>query len=123
MSYPPQRSTRQRTARPDSGSAAPPSGKAGTGNVRAGNENRLAGVRFPGSKAVTAAVAAAAVAFTGLPAVHAETPLPPAGSGFRFDFGPGATADGYTQVNASQASRPRAAVSSWTSPTATTPSS
>ena len=56
-----------------------------------------------GARALTAAVAAAAVAFTGLPAVHAETPLPPAGSGFRFDFGPGATADGYTQVNAAQA--------------------
>ena len=53
--------------------------------------------RIPsGAKAVTAAVASAAIAFTGLPAVQADTTLPPVGSGFKFDFGPGATADGYT---------------------------
>jgi fibronectin type 3 domain-containing protein/lysophospholipase L1-like esterase len=57
--------------------------------------------RIPaGAKAVTAAVASAAIAFTGLPAVHADTALPPVGSGFKFDFGPGATADGYTAVAA-----------------------
>nr|WP_281282184.1 SGNH/GDSL hydrolase family protein [Pseudarthrobacter phenanthrenivorans] len=51
-----------------------------------------------GAKAVTAAAASAAIALTGLPAVHAETGLPPVGSGFKFDFGPGDTADGYTAV-------------------------
>ena len=57
--------------------------------------------RLPaGAKAVTAAAASAAIALTGLPAVHAETGLPPVGSGFKFDFGPGATADGYTSVGA-----------------------
>src|SRR5919112_1578362 len=57
--------------------------------------------RLPGgAKAVTAAVASAAIAFTGLPAVHADTALPPVGSGFKFDFGPGSTADGYTAVAA-----------------------
>ncbi len=53
-----------------------------------------------GAKAATAAIASAAIAFTGLPAVHADTALPPAGSGFKFDFGPGATAAGYTHVDA-----------------------
>jgi fibronectin type 3 domain-containing protein/lysophospholipase L1-like esterase len=53
-----------------------------------------------GTKAVTAAVASAAIAFTGLPAVQAETPLPAVGSGFKFDFGPGTTEAGYTQVEA-----------------------
>ncbi|HJV97932.1 MAG TPA: SGNH/GDSL hydrolase family protein [Arthrobacter sp.] len=56
-----------------------------------------------GTKAVTAAVASAAIAFTGLPAVQAETPLPPVGSGFRFDFGPGSTEAGYTHVDAATA--------------------
>src|SRR5688572_12845395 len=51
--------------------------------------------RLPAAaKAVTAAVASAAIAFTGLPAAHADTALPPVGSGFKFDFGPGTTADG-----------------------------
>lgn len=45
-------------------------------------------------------MASAAIAFTGLPAVQADTALPPVGSGFKFDFGPGATADGYTAVAA-----------------------
>lgn len=58
------------------------------------------------AKVLTAAAAAAAIAFTGLPAVHAETGLPAAGSGFHFDFGPGATEAGYTQVNAAQAYSP-----------------
>lgn len=57
----------------------------------------------PGTKAVTAAVAAAALAFTGLPAVQAETALPPVGTGFRFDFGPGSTETGYTRVDAATA--------------------
>ncbi|MDQ0871191.1 hypothetical protein QFZ70_003664 [Arthrobacter sp. V1I9] len=57
--------------------------------------------RLPaGAKAVTAAVASAAIAFTGLPAVQADTALPAVGSGFKFDFGPGALADGYTAVGA-----------------------
>src|SRR5687767_15017526 len=57
--------------------------------------------RLPaGAKAVTSAVASAAIALTGLPAVHADTVLPPVGSGFKFDFGPGSTADGYTRVEA-----------------------
>ncbi|MEK0155611.1 fibronectin type III domain-containing protein [Arthrobacter oryzae] len=107
MSYPPQQSIRQ-----DGRSGPPPVGSSGTRNgngngnerdVRGTGENRFSGARFPGAKTITAAVAAAAVAFTGLPAVHAETPLPPAGAGFRFDFGPGATADGYTRVDAGQA--------------------
>lgn len=51
-------------------------------------------------RALTATAASAALAFTGLPAVHAETALPPVGSGFKFDFGPGATAEGYTAVDA-----------------------
>ena len=53
-----------------------------------------------GARAATAAIASAAIAFTGLPAVQADTALPPAGSGFKFDFGPGATAAGYTHVDA-----------------------
>ena len=56
-----------------------------------------------GAKAVTAAVASAAIAFTGLPAVEADTSLPPVGSGFRFDFGPGSTEAGYTHVDAGTA--------------------
>ncbi|MCU1517794.1 MAG: lipolytic protein family [Pseudarthrobacter sp.] len=57
----------------------------------------------PGAKAVTAAVASAAIAFTGLPSVQADTSLPPVGSGFRFDFGPGSVEAGYTQVDATTA--------------------
>ena len=57
-------------------------------------------LRSAGAKAVTAAAASAAIAFTGLPLVHADTALPPVGSGNKFDFGPGATADGYTPVGA-----------------------
>lgn len=56
-----------------------------------------------GTAALTAAVASVALAFTGLPAAHAQTSLPPAGSGYKFDFGPGVVADGYTQVNAGTA--------------------
>ncbi|WP_308421957.1 rhamnogalacturonan lyase family protein [Pseudarthrobacter scleromae] len=64
-------------------------------------EGPPSGRRLPaGAKAVTAAVASAAIAFTGLPAVQADTALPAVGSGFTFDFGPGATADGYTPVGA-----------------------
>lgn len=59
-----------------------------------------------GATVLTAAAAAAAIAFTGLPAVHAETSLPAAGSGYRFDFGPGATAEGYTRVEATQSYSP-----------------
>ncbi|WP_311379719.1 GDSL-type esterase/lipase family protein [Arthrobacter sp. ISL-48] len=55
------------------------------------------------TKALTAAVASAAIAFTGLPSVQADTSLPAVGSGFHFDFGPGSTADGYTRVDASTA--------------------
>ena len=84
-----------------------------TPDVRPGS--RFSGLRS-GAKALTAAVAAAAVAFTGLPAVHAETPLPPAGWGFRFDFGPGATADGYTQVNAGTRIPPQQSSASQTPP-------
>ena len=57
-------------------------------------------LRSTGAKAVTAAAASAAIALAGLPPVHADTALPPVGSGFKFDFGPGATADGYTRVEA-----------------------
>ncbi|WP_305775691.1 fibronectin type III domain-containing protein [Pseudarthrobacter sp. NamE5] len=53
-----------------------------------------------GAKAATAVAASAAIALAGLPPVHADTALPPVGSGFKFDFGPGATADGYTAVSA-----------------------
>ncbi|PNI08975.1 G-D-S-L family lipolytic protein [Arthrobacter sp. AFG7.2] len=54
----------------------------------------------PRTKAATAAVASAAIALSGLPPAHADTALPAVGSGFRFDFGPGSTADGYTRVEA-----------------------
>ncbi|MEE2570594.1 SGNH/GDSL hydrolase family protein [Pseudarthrobacter sp. J64] len=55
------------------------------------------------ARVLTAGAASAAIAFTGVPVVHADTALPPAGSGFRFDFGPGALADGYTRVDAGTA--------------------
>ncbi|WP_308113730.1 SGNH/GDSL hydrolase family protein [Arthrobacter sp. ISL-30] len=59
-----------------------------------------------GATALTAAVASAAIAFSGMPTVHAEASLPPAGSGFSFDFGPGATASGYTPVDATTGYNP-----------------
>lgn len=81
------------------GTAAPPS------NARPfpdANKSRSAtnGGLTRTARILTAGAASAALAFTGVPAVHAETALPPAGSGVRFDFGPGAVADGYTRVDA-----------------------